>query len=194
MIPAVLYGNGDKAVNLAVEPAIVKRILLSPHGNNSVFALRVEGGESVEHVRIVSFQKDPVKRTLVHCDFQRLDPAKTLKVRVPLRLVGVSNATKLGAKSRFVTRWVKVACLPGVIPEAIEVDQTPLEPSEAIRLSAVVAPEGVELIYRDNAPVIVATSVAASLAMDAALDAEEAGAEETEATDGDEEEVTEGEE
>lgn len=156
MVPAVLYGNGGAAVNLAVKPAVVKQVLKSPMGINSVFSVKVEGGESVAHARLVAFQKDPVKRTLVHCDFQRLDPAKPIKVRIPITLEGVSEASKQGSRVRFVTRWIMAKCLPGAIPESIVVDQTNLEPSSELRLSEVVAPEDVELIFGDNAPVLVA--------------------------------------
>lgn len=180
MIPAVLYGDGGANVNLALEPADVKQILQSKSGLNTIFTLEVDGGETVPLARIVQFQKNPIKRTLVHCDLQRLAADKKLSILVPIELTGISAAGKLGAKIRFVTRSVRVSCLPADIPVALVVDQTPLQPTEAIRLGDITPPEGVELVYHDNAPIVVASGIG-GIDPDAEVDEEAGDAEEASA-------------
>lgn len=182
MIPAILYGGGRENVNLAIEPGQVKQVLQSARGANAVFPLQVEGGELAEHVRIVDYTKHPLKRTLVHCDFQRVDPQKPLKSLVPFELTGTSDAAKLGSKIRFVTRHVWVKSLPADIPVCVVVDQAALVPGGAIRLADIKAPDGVELLYRDNAPIVVAQSLSASEATSEEAEA----AEETESTEAEE--------
>lgn len=158
LIPAVLYGNKAEPVNLAVEPADIKRLLESPKGRNATFTLEVNGGETVAVAMIKDWQKDPVRRTLVHCDLIRLDPTVSRKYRVPIKLVGVSPAEKAGAKVRFITRHIKVTCLPGDIPEGIEADISVVGLGGIVRLADIVPPSGVELHYHDNAPVFSAST------------------------------------
>lgn len=156
MIPAVLYGGSAGPVNLAVQPKDIKNIMSSARGANATFELRVDGGETVGLVRIADFQKDPVRRTLVHCDLQRLDPAAKRQYKVPVKLDGVGPAQKMGAKLRFVTREVVLECVPQVVPTEVTVSLNELEPGGIIRLSDVAPPEGTQILFRDNAPIVVA--------------------------------------
>ncbi|HIA04291.1 MAG TPA: 50S ribosomal protein L25 [Myxococcales bacterium] len=160
MVPAVLYGNGGEAVNLALEPKAAKAILTSGRGINSVFTLEVDGGETVPMARIINFQKHPVRRTLVHCDIQRLDPTKIRLFKVPVQLTGESPAVKIGCKLTFSTRIVRVNCLPSDCPETFEVNIDGLDPGDIIRIEELEVPETLELLYRDNAPIVSVTATA----------------------------------
>jgi len=156
LVPAVLYGGDQAPVNLAVEPKAIKHILGGPKAMNTMFQVSVDGGETVSLARVAAIQKDPVRRTLVHCDLQRLDADKALKFKVPITLDGVGPAQKIGAKIRFVTRRVVLRCRPEDVPAAVLVDMTRLKPGGSIRLSDLVIGESLELLYRDNAPIVVA--------------------------------------
>lgn len=159
LIPAVMYGAGGEAVSLAVEPRAIKQILASPMGINSIFTVEVAGGETVDLARIVEFQKHPLKRTLVHCDIQRLEPNKARTFKVPVALDGVAPAIKLGARTSVITRYVNVLCLPEDIPEAVRVDIGELMPGGSIRLADIELGDKLTLLYRDNAPVVLAGAI-----------------------------------
>ena len=154
MIPAVIYGNGKENVNIAFDPRDVKAILTSDLGINSTFAVAVDGGEEVALARFAAFQKDPVRRTLVHADVQRLDPERLMTFKVPLRLIGTGPAQRIGCKIRFVTRHVKVRCRPQDVPAELTVSTESLEPSSAIRLSDMEVSSELTLMYKDNAPIV----------------------------------------
>jgi len=156
MIPAVLYGRGGDAINLALNPKDVREILLSSKGQNSVFSLEVDGGETVDCAIVGDYQKDPVKRTLVHCDLLRLDPNSPREFQIPFRLVGTSKAEKLGGRTIFSTRSSWVQCTPMNVPECIEIDVTDLDIGDRIRIADVEAPEGVKLVFTQNAPIVTA--------------------------------------
>ncbi len=159
LAPAVLYGHGGEAVNLAVDPRDVKRILATEHGMNSTFTLSVNGGETVAVAKIADLQKHPVKRSLVHVDLLRLDPERALEVKVPLNLSGVGPAQKMGARIRHVTREIRVRCKPALIPAAITVDTSTLEPATSVKLADVKVAPGLELVYSHNALVVEAGPV-----------------------------------
>lgn len=160
MIPAVLYGNKGEAVNLAVEPKALKAILQSPMGNNSMFEVNVDGGETVALARVADFTKHPTKRTLVHCDLQRLDPNVSRTLKVPVRLTGESPAEKIGCRLRFISRVLDVRCLPGDVPEAIEVSIEAVEPGGEIRIASLTPADGLTYLYRDNFPIVTASATA----------------------------------
>ena len=153
LIPAVLYGNKGEAVNLALEPKAVREVLSSPKGQNQIVSIEVVGGESVAYAHIVDFQKHPVKRTLVHCDLQRVDESATRLYTVPIRLEGRSMAEKTGGRIVFVTRRTRVRCKPTDVPEAITVDVSPLEIGESIRIADLKTDPALVLVYSDNYPV-----------------------------------------
>ena len=155
LIPAVVYGQGQEPVSVALDPKAVKAILMSPKRRNTTFQLEVDGGETTALCRIGEIQKHPAKRTLVHCDIVRLDPARPLKAKVPLALVGKSKAEVVGGKIRFVVREVVVEALPAEVPERIDVDVTKVGVGHTLRLADVAATDQYKLVFRDNAPIAV---------------------------------------
>ncbi|MCS7316058.1 MAG: 50S ribosomal protein L25 [Bryobacterales bacterium] len=132
-IPAVLYGASKESVALAVDPRVVTRILHSPSGHNTIFVLSVRGGE-VTPAMIVDWQYHPVTDRLLHVDFQRIDPSKRIRVRVPVVTHGDPRGVKQqGGLLEIVTREIEVECLPEEIPEHFSVDVTPLWIGQNIR-------------------------------------------------------------
>jgi large subunit ribosomal protein L25 len=154
LIPAVLYGQQSDPVKLAVEPAAVREILLSPAGRNSIFSVEVDGGETVAYARIADFQKDPVRRNLVHCDIERLDETAFKVWKVPVALTGESPAVQTGCKLTFITRYIKVRCKATSCPASIEVALDNVMPGDEIRIEELAVPEDVEFLYDDNIPIL----------------------------------------
>ena len=150
LVPAVLYGNKVDPVNVAVDPKKVREILLSAQGNNSLFRIEVSGGETVEMARVVEFQKDSVKRTITHCDFERLDPNQAKIFQVPIRIEGKSTAEKTGGRLVHVMRKTRVKCIPTDCPEAITIDVAPVIIGQSIRIADLPAPTGCTFIFKDN--------------------------------------------
>ena len=85
---------------------------------------------------IVDWQYDPIKSTLLHIDLKRIDMTKTVRVAVPLQLVGESAGVKQqGGIMDQVLREVEVECLPADIPSHIDVDVSQLVFGQVIRVS-----------------------------------------------------------
>jgi large subunit ribosomal protein L25 len=78
---------------------------------------------------------DPLSRRLLHADFYRIAMDKLLVVKVPVTVKGEAKGIKQqGGLLDIVHREVEVECLPGDIPEHIEVDVTELMLGQSIRL------------------------------------------------------------
>jgi large subunit ribosomal protein L25 len=83
----------------------------------------------------------------VHLDFVRVLMDTKIRVRVPVEVVGIARGVKTDAGILdFVTREIEIECLPGNIPENLPVDVTDLGIGDAVRVSEVLAPEGVEIV------------------------------------------------
>ncbi len=126
-VPVVVYG-GDRreTLALAVQERDLMKILRSPKGLNTIFQLQLQG--ATVPVIIKDWQADPIKGTLLHADFVRIDMTKVTRVRIPVELVGEPIGVKAqGGLLDFATHQLEVECLPADIPESIRVDVSALE-------------------------------------------------------------------
>ena len=134
-IPAVVYGAGLDAVAVTVDPKVVTRILHSESGHNTIFDLNVEGSSLVKAM-IVDWQNEPIKGKLLHIDFKRIAMNKAMRVSVPVLLSGIPVGVKVGGGVLDqVLREVEIECLPGDIPDHLDVDVSELELYGAIHIA-----------------------------------------------------------
>jgi large subunit ribosomal protein L25 len=133
-IPAVLYGGADGALPISVDPKVLSRILHSGSGVNSIIGLDV-AGKGVTQVLVKEFLLDPIKHSMLHADFYRLQMDKAITVTVVISLKGEAKGVKLqGGVVDFPHREVEVECLPGDIPEGLTVDVSELMIGQGVRL------------------------------------------------------------
>jgi large subunit ribosomal protein L25 len=133
-IPGVVYGAKKDSIAVTVNPKQITKILHSDTGHNTIFDLQINGGK--EKVMIVDWQYEPIKGALLHIDMKRIDMAKTIRVSVPLELVGESAGVKQqGGIMDQVLREVEIECLPSDIPSHIDVDVSQLVFGEVIRVA-----------------------------------------------------------
>ncbi len=134
-IPAVIYGAGEPAVAVAVDPKQIQRILHSESGHNTIFDLEI-GGSAKTKAMIVDWQYEPIKGNLIHIDLKRIAMDKVIRVSVPVQLQGVPVGVKTqGGILDQVMREVEVECLPGDIPSHIDVDVSGLGLHGVLRVS-----------------------------------------------------------
>jgi len=137
-IPAVLYGGvivdgKPQAMSIAVNPKTLMNILRAQSGVNTLINLTV-GDEDVR-VLLKEYQRDPVTEKLLHVDFYRVAMDKLLTVTVSVTVKGEPKGVKQqGGLLDFVHRDVQIECLPGDIPEHIEIDVTELLIGQSVRL------------------------------------------------------------
>jgi len=133
-IPAVLYGGAGGAVPLSVDPKALSRILHSGSGVNSIISLDVKG-QGVTQVLVKEFLLEPIKHSMLHADFYRLQMDKAITVTVSIVLKGEPKGVKLqGGVVDFPGREVEVECLPGDIPENLTIDVSELMIGQGVRL------------------------------------------------------------
>lgn len=158
-IPAVVYGAGQDAVAVAVDPKAITKILHSDSGHNTIFDLNVEGSAVVKAM-IVDWQHEPLKGRLLHIDLKRIAMDKAMRVSVPIQLVGTATGVKnQGGILDHVLREVEIECLPGDIPSHLDVDVTGLELHGVIRVSDLPHSGSIKFLGDENATVAHVTAV-----------------------------------
>jgi large subunit ribosomal protein L25 len=135
-IPAVVYGTEkNKALEIAVDPRTLLRILHSDSGVNTLIGLEGAGLSSGRKVLVKEYQLDPIDHKLLHADFYAVAMDKALVVTVPIVIKGEPKGVKQqGGVVDFVNREIEVECLPGDIPEHIDIDISELMLHQGVRV------------------------------------------------------------
>jgi len=157
-IPAVLYGSHKDPVAVSVNPREIAKITRSSTGYNTIFKLEIAGGETTP-VMVVDQQLDPIRGTLLHADFKRIDLTKRIRVNVPVATTGEAKGVKVqGGLLEVITRSIEIECLPDDIPEKFVVDVTELMIGQAKRASDVALTGSMKLVSSPDT--VIAHSVA----------------------------------
>jgi large subunit ribosomal protein L25 len=152
--PAVIYGGGMPPKAIALDYNETKRLIYAGHFLTTIFEISVDG----EVIRAIprDYQLDPVRDFPVHVDFLRLAEGQTIKVEVPVHLVGQESSpgVKLGGTLQIVEHSLELMAPADSIPEAIEVSVATLEIGETIHLADIQLPAGVTAVSRENLTVV----------------------------------------
>ncbi|HEX6803889.1 MAG TPA: 50S ribosomal protein L25 [Terriglobales bacterium] len=151
-VPAVVYGAGKQALPVSVDPRQVARILHSETGHNTVFDLALDGERT--KAMIVDWQYEPIKGALLHIDVKRIAMDEKLRVNVPIQLTGEAEGVKQqGGILEQIVREVELECLPGDIPNAIEVDISHLVFGLVLRVADLPKSDKLKFITDPDQPV-----------------------------------------
>jgi large subunit ribosomal protein L25 len=133
-VPGVLYGNGV-ATAITVD-GIELKARVSTAARQRIIRLKSATAElNAKHVILKEIQRTPVSRDILHADFYEVDLNKPIRVEVALRFVGRAAGIVDGGILQPLVRQVEVECLPLELPEAIDVDVTPLKIHDVIHVS-----------------------------------------------------------
>ena len=145
-IPAIVYGAGKDSVPIQIERKRLVDLLRKSGGDNAVFLLQLSDSGKERHAMIREMQLDPITRSIVHIDFQRVVMTEKVRVQVAVELTGIAHGVKVdGGVLDFSHREVHVECLPGDIPKLLELDVTALEIGGHLTAGDLKLPDGVAL-------------------------------------------------
>jgi large subunit ribosomal protein L25 len=175
-IPAVIYGNKQEPVLIALDGVELLKHLRRPGFMAHVFEIIVDGAR--ERVLPREVQHDPVSGKPLHVDFMRFSAETRIHVEVQVKFENEDKAPglKKGGVLNVVHHTLDLVCSPDAIPESVIVDLTGLELGDVIHADAIKLPEGVEL-GEDDPQATIASIAAPSTEEIAAQPAEEEGEE-----------------
>lgn len=152
--PATLYGPKRSAANVSVDAKEFQTKVMAIEGSHLI-RLQSESADINGRLALVKeTQCDPVSGELLHTDLYEVDMKTKLRVRVPLHFVGRATGVELGGILQPIQREVEVSCLPTDIPEFLEVSVSHLGIHEAIHISELAAPAGVEVLFDSDDSIV----------------------------------------
>jgi large subunit ribosomal protein L25 len=156
-VPGIIYGGDVAALPIAMDHNDMYHLLNKEAFHASVLTVELDGKKQTVVLR--DTQWHAYKPQVLHIDFQRVDATHKIHLKVPLHFTNADScpAVKLGGGMiSHVINELDVQCLPGDLPEFIEVDLGGLEADQSIHASQIKLPKGVELVSHGEAdPVIV---------------------------------------
>ena len=142
-MPAVMYGLKDN-ISMVINPKELKK-LLEAKGRNALIELKIEG-DADRSVVLKEFQSHPLRTGWIHADFLEVDVTKTIRVKVPVLLVGTSPGEKQGGLVNHIIRNLEVESIPSNIPEKIEIQMGEVQLNQVLHVSDLAVGDGVEII------------------------------------------------
>ena len=145
-IPGTVYGANKEPQSISLSHDDVLHQLDREAFYSSILTINIDAER--EQVVLKDLQRHPYKPEILHIDFLRIDEKQKITMRVPLHFInehlcpGVKSGG--GVVSRIMTE-LEISCLPGDLPEYIDVDLANVDLGETIHLSDIVLPEGVEI-------------------------------------------------
>jgi large subunit ribosomal protein L25 len=148
-VPGVLYGGKKPAVTIELEHNALYHQLRDEKFHASILTLALDGAK--EQVLIRTVNMHPFKLEVQHIDFQRVSADEKIHMKVPLHFVNAEKSPAIKEQGGLITHVLNemdVRCLPGDLPEFIEVDLSGLAVGHSIHVRELVLPKGVEVALR----------------------------------------------
>ncbi len=144
-LPAVVYGHNTEATPIMLDRLEFQKVFVKS-GRTHLVDLAIDG--RTEKVLVRDIQTHPRFIGPIHVDLYQVNLQEKIEVEVPVHLTGESAAVKRGDGDILQPlHALRVECLPSDIPEAFELDLTPLDEIEAeLRVSDVAVPKGVTIL------------------------------------------------
>ncbi|MFL2585438.1 MAG: 50S ribosomal protein L25/general stress protein Ctc [Parvicellaceae bacterium] len=177
-VPAVIYG-GKKQIHFSITVNEAKKLVFTPN----VYLVEIEVSGKSYKVILQEVQSHPVTDRVLHLDFLEISDEKQFKIKLPVRLIGFSRGVRNGGTLRQNFRKLKVMGLAKDMPEAIEIDISPIKIGDKRRVSDL-AFNGLKFLDPSNAVVVGVQTARAAI--------EEEEEEEVEAVEGEEGSTAEG--
>lgn len=153
-VPGVVYGKGMDPVSISINYRDLQAAMAGEGGQNNLITL-VGGGSLDQSMAIIAdLQRDVLKGTFKHVDLHQVNMSEKLRVTVPVVLKGTAAGVKEGGLLDFAHHELHVECLPGNIPDHIEIDINDLKIAQSVHVNEIPLPEGVKVLDNPKTPVV----------------------------------------
>lgn len=176
LTPAVIYGAGEAPQAIALNANQTRLMIYAGHFLTTLLEIDVDGKKT----RVIprDYQLDPVRDTPLHVDFLRVAAGQTIKVQVPVHVVGQEDSPGLknGGTMQLVEHTVEIDVAPESIPDFLEVSVAGLEVGDTLHSNDIKLPAGVSLTSRDNLTLVTIVPPTVDAEAEAAAETEAAKA------------------
>lgn len=151
LVPAVLYGHGEKCVDLVATREAVQAAVR--HGSRIVeLKGAVKTGALIRELQWDAFGSEPL-----HVDFLRVSADDRVKVRVPVDLRGECPGQREGGVVNLVLHEIELECRADAVPEKIHAAVGKLHLGGAIKVHDLELPAGAKPLAEADDVVVTCT-------------------------------------
>ena len=144
-VPAVIYGHGREPLSLSLNARDLDKMLGNIQAESTVIDITVNGQTAKTLIREI--QRHPIKRQILHVDFQALVAGEKVTVSIPILLIGTAEGVKLeGGVLDQTLRELEIEVDPSNIPDHVELDVTNMVIGDSLHVSDIKVPDGVEIV------------------------------------------------
>jgi large subunit ribosomal protein L25 len=157
MIPAVIYGEHKEAIPISVGMVDVKAILKTEKKENTV--LNIQRDDIKVDAMLKEVQYDYLSENIIHADFIRIDVTHPVNISVPIEVEGEPIGVKVeDGFFDFMTREVRVRCLPPQIPVRYKLDVSGMHAGQSIKAEDIDLGEDIKLLNEPHTVICSVTS------------------------------------
>jgi large subunit ribosomal protein L25 len=145
--PGILYGGTGEPQRIELDHNALWHALKKEAFHSTILEMEIGGQTSKVLLRDVQYH--PFRQQVQHVDFQRVDANTRLHMKVPLHFKNAeeSDAVKVDhCLVNPVMTELDISCLPGDLPEFIEIDLSGIKKGTSLHLLDVKLPKGVKAV------------------------------------------------
>ena len=142
-VPAILYGAGKEPQPLSIRHQDLHKACESEAFYSNIITINVDG--NAEDAILKDLQRHPARDRIMHADFLRILMDQEITVEVPLHFINEETCVGVrqgGGNISHNMTSVEITCLPGDLPEFIEVNVEDVDVGSSIHMSELVLPQG----------------------------------------------------
>lgn len=146
LLPATVYGHGEP-LSLKMDRHHFSVLEHASKSGSQIVVLEIDGVES-GIVLVKKVQRDMIKMTPLHVDFQRISLSEELQVVVSLVPEGEPVGIATGGTFELVLHSLHIRCAADKVPDSISFDVSAMNIGDTIEAGAIALPEGCTLLDR----------------------------------------------
>ncbi|MBL4679209.1 MAG: 50S ribosomal protein L25/general stress protein Ctc [Pseudomonadales bacterium] len=170
LVPAILYGADKDPVSLSIASNVLSKACENEAFFAHIIKLKVAG--KAENAIVKALQRHPANNRIMHADFQRVQMDREINVDLPLHFLNEDLCVGVKQDGGMVSHTmtsIQITCLPGDLPEYIEVNVENMLLGDSLHMSDLILPEGVtipELAHGEDHDQVVVSVTASRAAIE----------------------------
>lgn len=132
VVPGIYYFHGEEPIAISAAELALRPLIFTTESH--LVKMRLDdGSERTCVLKDISF--DPITDRPTHFDLQGVAANEAIRVEVPVVLIGQSVGQRNGGVVDHSLHKLEIECMPGDLPDHIEVDISNLDVNDSVHVS-----------------------------------------------------------
>jgi large subunit ribosomal protein L25 len=146
-VPGIIYGGDGDPVPVTLSSNELTKAMQLEAFYSQILNVVLDGKGQQAVVR--DLQRHPASEKVQHIDFLRIRADRPIQVSVPIHFIDEDKCVGVkqgGGQIVHAMTEVEISCLPGDLPEFLEVYMAQVDVNQSVHLSDLALPEGVSIV------------------------------------------------